>query len=790
MKLALLPLPRILASAFLALVAGRAQTTMAESQVSFYISPDGSDAASGLDPSNAFRTLPRAQEAVRRVRSSAQGDVVVWMRGGRYELTAPLVFGPADGGNGSHYVRYVAYHDETPVISGGKRVTTWRPVAGGTYFEADVPTSVGYGDYYRQLYVNGRRAYRASGPLILGTKFHPAAGKPGEYDGVCFPKGVLKGYRNPTDLRLVHLSSFKYDEWPVVAVFDEGDSTVVQCQSTHFRARVARGKDYLTPGDQYRVVNAFEELDRPGEWYHDRVAGKVYYYPRRGEDLATAEVCVPVLSSDQLVTIEGASPTNAVTNLSFEGLTFEHSNWLFPRDSFVGGTQAEMLFGATGTPASPTTYSTEMAGGIRLNHTRGIRFLRNTVRHMAGCGIQLYNDASSTLIEGNIFHDTTGAAVEIGRTRGAYLTEDVPEQAPVVDNTVANNVIRDTGRDFMQATGISIFPALRTRIVHNDIADTAFMGIHSRMPVKGDWRTKSTDTSPAMGEGYIAFNRLGETNWASIYGIDDNASIYNFGPAKGTVIFQNYIQRSRADFGVYNDDNSFRMTWRQNVILARSNMSSRSVDEKTILYDGNFSSCPPPTVAASSGHCVLTDFTALPSDDPAGWPQPARMIAENAGLEPKYRRLLSQVPETPDYGYYLPVGERLATGTTKVAESGDWKNLELLWDNRVNTGEATNSKTEAWVEFDFGRSYDHLVLVVNRSHGVYGGTEWKVQVREAASGIWVDALPWVAATADKRQERTLPETRVAQRIRLLVRNDAKNGRVGLCEFDGLGQPVH
>ncbi len=33
----------------------------------------------------------------------------------------------------------------------------------------------------------------------------------------------------------------------------------------------------------YRIVeNIFEELDAPGEWFHDAKAGVLYFYPPRG----------------------------------------------------------------------------------------------------------------------------------------------------------------------------------------------------------------------------------------------------------------------------------------------------------------------------------------------------------------------------------------------------------------------------------------------------------------------------------------------------------------------------
>ena len=55
------------------------------------------------------------------------------------------------------------------------------------------------------------------------------------------------------------------------------------------------------------LENAFELLGTPGQWYFDRPASTIYYVPRPGEDLAHADVEVPVLES--LVEIKALHPS-------------------------------------------------------------------------------------------------------------------------------------------------------------------------------------------------------------------------------------------------------------------------------------------------------------------------------------------------------------------------------------------------------------------------------------------------------------------------------------------------
>src|SRR5439155_1110756 len=57
------------------------------------------------------------------------------------------------------------------------------------------------------------------------------------------------------------------------------------------------------------VENAFELLDSPGEWYLDKSSHTVFYLPRSGENLATADVEAPVL--EKLVDGRGTASATA-----------------------------------------------------------------------------------------------------------------------------------------------------------------------------------------------------------------------------------------------------------------------------------------------------------------------------------------------------------------------------------------------------------------------------------------------------------------------------------------------
>src|SRR5690242_3740252 len=97
---------RIRMAAFLLLALSRA-TCLEAKQLTIYVSPSGNDAWSGGQPkSNAKRndgplaTLPAAIQAARTVRRTvgAEAGIHILLRGGTYELSAPVVLTPEDSG--------------------------------------------------------------------------------------------------------------------------------------------------------------------------------------------------------------------------------------------------------------------------------------------------------------------------------------------------------------------------------------------------------------------------------------------------------------------------------------------------------------------------------------------------------------------------------------------------------------------------------------------------------------------------------------------------------------------
>ena len=174
-----LPLSRLMVPLFAALLtasllplhsgaAAPIQPQASKMPAVLYVAPYGDDSWSGKfdqpDPSHTdgpLRTLEHARDVLRK--RGVQSAATVYVRGGVYELTQPLVFTPQDSGAPNAPVVYTGYRGETAVLSGGRQITGWTPGKDGVW-AAPVPEAKKGSWYFHELFVNGERRQRARTP--------------------------------------------------------------------------------------------------------------------------------------------------------------------------------------------------------------------------------------------------------------------------------------------------------------------------------------------------------------------------------------------------------------------------------------------------------------------------------------------------------------------------------------------------------------------------------------------------------------------------------------------------
>ena len=166
----------ILSSSAAAFPAGFPVTaSAADAAAELFVSPDGDDSNPGTEAA-PLRTLAGARDAVRKINGSADGDIIVWLRGGTYRQTEAVQFDTRDSGQNGHRIIYQAYEGETPVISGAVPVSGWTQHNDKLW---SAPLDRSY--KLRNLYVNDHRA-------VMGSVGAGAQGGYGTY-GVTAGKG-------------------------------------------------------------------------------------------------------------------------------------------------------------------------------------------------------------------------------------------------------------------------------------------------------------------------------------------------------------------------------------------------------------------------------------------------------------------------------------------------------------------------------------------------------------------------------------------------------------------------
>ena len=261
-----------------------------------YAAPSGSGTSCTLA---SPCTIDQAVATVRGMTATMASDIVVYLRGGTYARSSTLTLGPGDSGQNGHTVTYQAYTGEVPVISGAVPVTGFaQHEAAKNIWQAALPAGI-QGLVGRQLFVNGVRAVRARS---AGSP----AGATATAAGFSTSDGSYATYGNPSLLEVVQDNDWKQMRCPIQSITTSGGgaslNVVASCWSGNNLNVPNVGFPFNGAGLPAMqgiswVENAYELLSQPGQFYVDTVGGTVSYIPRSGENLATADVEIPILET-------------------------------------------------------------------------------------------------------------------------------------------------------------------------------------------------------------------------------------------------------------------------------------------------------------------------------------------------------------------------------------------------------------------------------------------------------------------------------------------------------------
>lgn len=561
-------------------------------------SPTGSSSA---DCSDAMPcSLAKARDTVRTMNRSMKEDIVVYLRGGRYALDSAFTLDASDSGMNGRQVVYQAYPGDTPVLSGGVKISNWvLHDAAKNIYRATAPAGL----HTRQMYVDGLRAQRARG-IYNPPGFTKTA------TGYAAPDAGMASWRNPSDIEFVHSVQWQHYRCSVASI---SGTTVTMDQPCWYHATVPQQIHPMALPNW--VENAYELLDEQGEWYHDRAANTIYYIPRTRQDMARAEVIVPVLET--LVRVAGTAD-NPVRDIAFQGITFAHATWLKPSspEGYPSGQAGQSV---TGNPAEYRTVKTP--GNVVFHRVQNVLLERNVFEHLGAAALAIEAGSKNTKVIGNVFRDISSTGIALGDTDQPNAV-DVREITK--DNVIRNNYITRACQEFYSGVGIFVAYAENTTIDHNELDNLPYSGISV------GWGWGGPDPSVAKNNK-ITNNRVHHV----MQRLEDGGMIYTLGAQPESVITGNYLSNQTFNFGgIYLDQGTQFFTIGENVVTSSPYWFVNQVllppaQNNTVL--NNYSDAPfffqIPSQTGYSAASIAAN----------AWPAPALAVMQTAGLEEAFK---------------------------------------------------------------------------------------------------------------------------------------------------------
>ena len=329
-------------------------STVANAATEVYVAPNAKPDGDG-SKSKPFATLEDARNKIRALKTEKPDErYSVVLRDGSYHRTSPFDLTTEDSGTGSHPIVYRAENIGKAKLYGGivlpaksfepckdevvlKRL---KPEVRGKVLVCDLASFVSeaFPDYPKSfkgkppapfLYANGE-------PQTISR--WPNGGGWTSFTHV-LDNGLANAQSEDPEKRKAHPGVFVFDDdhaktWDISQgvwlkgywTHDWSDETIqiadynAETKAVTLAAPHGYGIGAGTWGGKERrfyALNVLEELDEPGEWYLDRKAKKLYFYPDK--DAMRGEIVLATLNAPMVA-------LNNVKHVTFSGLHFGYTH--------------------------------------------------------------------------------------------------------------------------------------------------------------------------------------------------------------------------------------------------------------------------------------------------------------------------------------------------------------------------------------------------------------------------------------------------------------------------------
>lgn len=551
--------------------------------VRIWVSPQGDDFADGSE-TQPFATLEKAFTQARQIRTTTDaeqlGAIHIILKGGTYRLTSTLSLGLEDSGTSTSPTIVEAATGETPVISGGTDVKSWQDagsvaglpdVAQGRVWVAPIPAGT---DDFRQFWVNGQKMKRAS---TLDDLSLPRLISVDKAQGELTVPRIEQQFLHPEKVEMTIIQDWTTNTLRVKTL----NSDIYRSRLTFMNPESAiefkrpwpilRADETSFSNHMFYLSNAIELLDHPQEWFRDEANGNIYYWPRSGETQSEIEAVVPTLET--LIDIKG-DKSKKVHNITFRGISFEHTTWLRPSQMGHVGLQAgQFLYDAYSDASAPggnVAWVGRPKAAVSVTDARFVRFEDCVFQHLGATGLDFISGTKQMSVVGCAFTDIAGTAVLAGyfgdERFESHMVYNPTDKTDVCDSiTIDNNYIAHIANEDWGCIGIGVGYASNITISHNELHDVPY----SAISLGWGW-TKSTS---CMKNNHIRANHIYDFSNQ----MRDSGAIYTLSSQPNSSIENNCIEKvgdpllnpqmwdmRHAQFDLYLDEGSDYFTVRNN----------------------------------------------------------------------------------------------------------------------------------------------------------------------------------------------------------------------------------
>jgi len=480
-----------------------------------------------LAPSSESDSIHGALESLLRAHEGE--NLRVRLGPGVYKVSRPLVIGSDPKGK----ERSLEFIGNGSTISGGIEVKAWRRTTNATSFdvidgkgsiwEADVPSVLNTSDIGSrvQLWKGRSRLTLARSAELYYEKCSKTS--------ITYKQGDIgDSYHDMGSILLV-----LYNRWTAtynrIASIDRSSRTI-NLTSGGFTPSDSDGG-----GSRYYISNAREHLDQPGEFYIDRIRGKISIFVAGGEDPNDDGDSYVVAAPLELLRVEGSLDAPA-RDVSFENIDFAYTRAESPA----------ILSGASGQSAEFLEHAM-----VNVAHASFVRISSCTFRHTGGYAFQTGEGTHHVAILDSFATDLGAGGVRLG-------TEMPTRNA--TDYVVSGNVLEDGGHVWQMGCGILAQKVSNVQISHNEVSHFRYTGVSigwdwGYMPTVVQNITISNNHIHHIGLGYLS----------------DMGCIYTLGHIPKSIIHHNLCTDVQSygygGWGYYTDEGSRDLTFESNLAV-------------------------------------------------------------------------------------------------------------------------------------------------------------------------------------------------------------------------------